>query len=424
MKQIAVLFSGQDSHYVGMGRLLYETHESTKQLFAQASAILGMDMAQLCFGSQSGALRVSATLQPAVLLCSVAAYYKFKETLPVPPMFFAGHGLGELSALVCAEAITFADGLMLARQRGLAMADNSALATKGMMMVTQIDLLTLQKVLKFVPGFQTQFVLASLNAPKQVVLSGERSCLEVAAKALRAIGAHIIPLKVNVPLHSPVMAAAAEDFNAALAKISMHTCKIPVVMNATTEAHTDAADIAAALRQQMLSPLCWTKILHYLNVQGVEVYIEAGPRDVLKQLNLTNLPGSRAFALDIPNDVAALGMELAEQLKIINDWPGLISKCMAIAVCTPNKNWNEAEYQLGVTEPYRELKQLQQQLESEKRSPTVEHKRRALQLLDLIFATKCTSDEERHLRFQQIAIGDGDMDLLQPYLKMTPMSRV
>ncbi len=323
----------------------------------------------------------------------------------------AGHSLGELSALVCAGAIEVADGLRLARERGLAMARCRTARACGMLAVTTLDRAAVEGICRGIDGFGTDFVIANLNAPRQLVLSGASDALDRAGAALRGAGAVPVPLRVSGPFHSPFMAPALDAYRQVLASISVAAPKVPVVSNVTALPHGEPAQIRQALLDQVASPVRWSDTMAWLQGQGIDVYLEAGPRDVLKKLVIANLPAGIAYALDDDADEAGWRRELAGDLLAVKERPTVPGKCMAVAVCTPNANWDEAQYQQGVVEPYRELQALREQAEQAGAS-TADEMRRSLALLQRIFATKGTPAEERRLRYRQILDATGTAQTL------------
>ncbi len=415
MKRFAVLFSGQGSQYVGMGKKLFERDGSTRALFETASQTLGIDMAHLCFEGKAEDLNRTENTQPALLLCSVADYLSFRTRTGLTPAFMAGHSLGELSALVASEAISLEDGLRLARARGLAMSRCGMAGKAGMHAVTKLEQSKVEQVCSATSGFRSEFVLANLNAPGQFVLSGSLAGLDSAGAALKEAGGTIIPLRVSGPFHSPFMAKAAEEFAAVIANIKLQQPQVPVVANINARLHGAPADIVQALVQQITSPVLWSDTMKLLQREGVEVYLEAGPGEVLKKLALSNISLANAFALDQEADRLAIEHLFGADIRAMKERPSVVGKCMAIAVCTQNNNWNEDEYQSGVVEPYRQLKSMQERLEHAGEEPTTIDMRQALDYLGQIFATKGAAQDERNWRLTQIIESTGTQDVLSNY---------
>ncbi len=419
MKRIAMLFPGQGSQHPGMGKALYERDEPIRELFQEASQALSVDMAGLCFEAAAEELNRTQNAQPALLLCSLASYRSFRARTGLTPAFMAGHSLGELSALVAAEAMSFEDGLRLARRRGEAMARCTEEGRTGMQAVTKLERARVEEVCRTVEGFGNKFVIANFNAGSQLVLSGTLAAMETAAQALKAAGATLIALRVSGAFHSPFMAPAAEALAELLADVEFKQPKIPVVANVDALPYGDPAHIADGLIRQIASPVLWSDTLHYLERSGAEVYVDAGPREVLKKLAVANVAAGKAYALGEAGDEALLERELAADIRSIKERPSVIGKCMAVAVCTRNQNWNEDEYQRGVVEPYRQLQAMQEKLEQHATEPTPEEMKQALGLLRRIFATKGASLDEQRMRYAQILEATHTQELLGEYLSAT-----
>jgi len=402
MKKIALLFSGQGSQYLGMAKNLFDQHESVRDLFARASDLLSLDMESLCFSGSGDALSQTENTQPAILLVSLAYWEVFHATTGLMPVAMAGHSLGELSALTAAGAMTVEEGLRLSRARGLAMAKTQA--DCGMTAINKLPGDALRSICESVSGFGSEFVIANFNSPQQHVLSGRKSVLETVGERLKDAGGMVIPLRVSGAFHSPFMAGAIEEFEAELARIQFNELRIPVISNVTAEPHSNSASIKANLIKQMTSPVRWQESLDQLaNQQGVQVFIEAGPKDVLKKLVNFSLSGVYAYALDEFADEAPMQATLAASIRAHWEKPTFLGKCLAVVVATRNTNWDEEGYQKGVIAPYQQLKEMHERYQSETTALNPEDVGQAVALVTQILECKGASADERQMRLQQIA---------------------
>lgn len=407
MKNIAFLFSGQGSQYKGMGQDLFEKYDSVKALFSTASELLDVDMAALCFGDSAEDLNQTENTQPAILLTSVAAYQAFIEETKLTPKWLAGHSLGEISALVCANAMTFSEGIRLARSRGLAMAKASDGADLGMSAITKIDSSRVKEICQQDDNFEETFVVANFNSPQQTVLSGDKQALASIGEILKSNDANVIPLRVSSAFHSPYMSQAAESLRQPLAEINWQTPQIPVLSNVTARVHHSKDAIAESLIQQMTHPVLWQDTMLFLQRQHIDLYVESGPNDVLKKLTMANLQALRSYALDTEEDSQPLMDFLAHDIRLTNEKPEFIGKCLAIAVSTRNANWDEQAYKAGVIQPYETIKKMQEEFSTQSKEPNEESMKTVLTLLNQIFETKGTPQDERNMRFQQLAEIEG-----------------
>lgn len=416
MKKIAVLFSGQGSQYIGMGKALYEQHEVVRKLYQEASDILAIDMVRLCFEGPAELLNKTENTQPALLLNSVAAYQVFINNTHLSPQVFAGHSLGELSALVCAGVLSFADGLTLARARGLAMSHSANEGTTGMYAITKLERDHLEKIAAQDRDFGTALVIANFNSPRQQVLSGDLTVLARVGEQMKAEGGTVIPLRVSGAFHSPYMNAAAQEFNNLLEKIELNPLQIPVVANVDGKPYQSAAEIREKLVQQITAPVLWQDTMEYLRNENVEVFIEAGPGEVLRKLAQINIAGCKAFALDKAEEERELLQELDADIRLLKERPTLLGKCLAIAVSTKNNNWDETSYRQGVVEPYQKIKEMYDQSKQSTVDPEPTQLAEALDLLRLIFTTKGTPPEEQRMRYLHLAEVTGKRDLIEKYI--------
>lgn len=266
-------------------------------------------------------------------------------------------------------------------------------------------------------------VISNYNTPDQIVISGHSQAVSEAGKRLKEEGARVTPLKVSAPFHSPLMQPAADRFREELEKYVYSNMKWSVLSNVTARPYESSSEIIGMLSAQIVSPVRWQESMKYIESKGIEMVIELGPQAVLTNMMKRNAPGIMAFSYDREEDVKELGEKLPTDRKTINiaeNMPfRLIVRCLAIAVCTKNSNWDNEEYTRGVIEPYREIQKLRDELERENKEPSVQQMRDALYMLKKVFDTKRTPVDEQRERFNQIfmetglrqAVGDIDLPL-------------
>jgi [acyl-carrier-protein] S-malonyltransferase len=282
----AFIFPGQGSQYVGMGRDLYETHPEAKALFYEADRILGFSLSELCFEGPEGELGDTVNTQPALLTVSVALL-RMLDLEQLNPATVAGHSMGEYTALVAAEALDFADGLKLVRERGRVMKEAGERNPGAMAAIIGLDAGVLEGIcqearLQF-PASSVQ--IANYNSPGQIVISGHKEALGRAMELAGERGAkRVIPLAVSIASHSPLMQPAADSFASIVAQVDFHRPRVPVVANVTAAPITTVAEIRQELVEQLTSTVRWVESVQYMIAQGVTTFVEIGPKDVLSGL--------------------------------------------------------------------------------------------------------------------------------------------
>ncbi len=407
MHKIALLFPGQGSHFVGMGKKLFEESSIARQTFEEANDVLGFDIKKLCFEGSMQELTETQNTQPAIFTVSMAAFRTYMREYDAEPSILAGHSLGEISALAASNAIRFEDGLRIVRQRGIFMKESCTESAGSMAAISGISRKVTEEICNTLSNGNDVVVLANINSPDQVVISGHKLIVEKACDTLTGLGARTMPLNVAAAFHSPLMKPAAERLRAELRQYKYSSLKWPVLSNVTAEPYVSQGEIIDKLTCQIESPVRWEDSMQYLQNSNIDFAVEMEPKTVLKKLMGKNIPGLMVYASDDVEDMQGLkrllqGSNPDKENQGSNSLT-VIERCLAIAVCTRNRNWNNEEYRKGVVEPYKQVKQMQEVIESENRMPAEEEIREALRMLTSVFNTKQVPIEEQTERFNMLS---------------------
>lgn len=285
MTEFAFVFPGQGSQSVGMLDA-FGDHPAVRATLQEASALLGIDIAQMISAGPKEELDLTVNTQIVMLVASVACWRAWRDEGGPAPAAVAGHSLGEYSALVAAEALTFADALPLVRFRAQAMQDAVPVGAGAMVAVLGLDGAVVQRCCVQAAADSGEVVAAAnYNDPKQTVIAGSSAGVEMACQALRAAGAkRLLPLSVSAPFHSALMKPAAEQLKARLAETPVKAPRLPVVNNIDVAAETDPARIRDALYRQACGPVRWVEVVQALKARGLPAVLECGPGKVLTKI--------------------------------------------------------------------------------------------------------------------------------------------
>jgi [acyl-carrier-protein] S-malonyltransferase len=308
MKKIGVVFPGQGSQYVGMGKRLYDQFEDVRVLYHTADAVLGFAITDLCFNGPEEELRQTYNTQPALLLTSYAVWHVLKKETQLTPFLLAGHSLGEYTAMLASGFFSFEDALKITRKRGLFMEESCPKGKGGMVALLGADMGKVEPVLQEISHGDYVAVPANLNSADQVVLSGDIDALKEGVEKLKGIGfKKAVFLNVSGPFHSPLMKEGADRLREELKTVKKNGLECPVVCNvdATPEKSGDA--VADKLYRQMFSPVRWEQSVRRMVKEGVEVFVEVGPQKVLANLIKRIEPTVPCYSVE--------GMEEIENLK-------------------------------------------------------------------------------------------------------------
>ena len=280
----AYVFPGQGSQFEGMGRDLYEQRDVARRLFDQANELLGWRITDIMFEGSKEELTQTKVTQPALFLESYIRAAVAGDAFQ--PAAVAGHSLGEFTALAAAGALSFEDALLLVKTRAFAMQQACEMRPGGMAAVLGLDDEIVEQVCA---GIDPEMVVApaNYNSPGQLVISGSKEGLEVAASKLQMAGARrVAPLAVGGAFHSPLMEPAREQLESAIRNTHFDAPRCPVYQNVNAQPETDPERISLNLIAQLTAPVRWTQTIRQMIADGIECFVEVGggPAAVLRGL--------------------------------------------------------------------------------------------------------------------------------------------
>lgn len=289
-RDLALVFPGQGSQFVGMGQRLHEASETARRVFRQADDALGFSLSRLCFEGPADELEDTYNSQPAILTVSYAALEALRERLghlgeALSPVCVAGHSLGEYTALVSAGVIDFGDALSLVRERGRLMKEAGTERPGGMAAVIGLSSEQLETVCATASRGGGIVVVANDNCPGQTVISGEVEALERAMALASAAGAkRVVRLGISIASHSPLMDRAGQQLSDLVQKVSFREPVTPVVSNISGRFITSVDEMKRNVGQHMVRPVQWTGSVREMVDHGVDTFLEVGPGQVLSGL--------------------------------------------------------------------------------------------------------------------------------------------
>ncbi|PWH20445.1 MAG: [acyl-carrier-protein] S-malonyltransferase [Anaerolineae bacterium] len=304
--QIAILFPGQGSQQLGMGATLANEFEVAQETFIQADAQLGYPLSEICWQGPLEKLNDTYYTQPALYTHSIAAWRVFKMLFPdLNPLFFAGHSMGQITALAACEAVSFEDGLTLAAHRGRLMKESGEQNPGGMAAILGLDAEPLHEICQQVAAQGDLVQVANDNCPGQIVISGSHQGVTKASELALSRGAKkAIKLAVSIAAHSQLMAPAQVEFSKIVDRIPFEDPKVPLVGNVCHTAMSTKEQLKDDIKAQLTSPVYWTDSVRYMIENGVQCFIELGSGSVLSGLIKRIDPNVQTYALGTAEDFA------------------------------------------------------------------------------------------------------------------------
>lgn len=285
MTKVAIIFPGQGSQSVGMGKDLFENSEEAKKIFEIADECLEKNISKICFEGPEEDLKQTINTQPAILTTSIAALEALKANTNLDIAFFAGHSLGEYAAMYAADVVDLKSVIKLIAKRAELM-DSAAKSTTGTM--AAVLGLSQEKIEQCIESLNLNGAasVANYNSPEQIVITGEIEAMNKAMEALKEAGAkRVIPLPVSGAFHSALMKKAGEEFSNFVKEYKLQDAKIPVITNVDANITISAEEFASKMPTQIYSSVYWTHTIQKMVKEGISTFIEVGPGKVLSGLN-------------------------------------------------------------------------------------------------------------------------------------------
>ncbi|MGB9642557.1 MAG: ACP S-malonyltransferase [Candidatus Ratteibacteria bacterium] len=278
-KRIGVVFPGQGSQYVGMGKDLYQNYRVFVDVFDAGSEICGFDIAQVCFEGPLEKLTETEICQVCVFAAGYGAWKVLQHELPFVPSFAAGHSLGEYTAFTASEAFSFQDAMALVSKRAKFMKDATMQNPGGMIAILGKSLADIETVVNLFDGVH----ISNINAPGQIVMGGTKQGIEALSKWCDENRVKYIVLNVSGAFHTPLMEPAVQPLAKEIDDTSISMCKFPVYANFSGEPIINPEQIKHALKKQIVSPVQWIKTIEAVK-NSVDCIVELGPKKVLSGL--------------------------------------------------------------------------------------------------------------------------------------------
>ena len=356
MNKIAVVFPGQGSQFIGMGKSLCQQFKIAEQVYEEAEEVLSIPLRQICYGGRISELNRITTLFPAIITYGVASYRVFEEVTEIKPDYMAGHSLGEYAALVCSGILNVADAVRLVEKRA-SLCLKYSLGAHGTM--TVIDGLDADAVLKYCQYLLQEgenVYIACYNKETQVVVSGCSQAVMKLEDMVIEAGAQISPMIMMPPFHSPLMQPVVKEMETLLSSISFQEGSVAVIANVDGMPYPfRKEEIIKTLTKHLVSPVMWCQSQQYMQRNGVGTVVEMGAHHYLTKMVQEIIPECKVYAYGVNQDwnlSESSGVNDSRQRDRIKEY-------IKIVVGTRNYSNNKKDYDEKIIRKYRELEAIQ-----------------------------------------------------------------
>ena len=308
----ALLFPGQGSQFVGMGSEFFNNFKAVKNIFDRADTKLGYSISKFILNGPEESLKLTENTQPAILTVSYSIFKILKDEFGFDLKkikYFAGHSLGEYSALVCSDGISFEDALFLLHERGKAMQNSVPVGSGSMIAVLGLKIDEVKNLLMSEKEKRGVCEIANDNAEGQVILSGEKNVVDLFKDKLKEKKIKSIPLKVSAPFHCSLMKPAADIMRDKINNTKFEKIKFDIISNVNAKATCEPDQIKKLLIEQIYSTVRWRESVINMSNSGVANFIEVGPGKALTGMVKRTIKNSKTFSINSIADIKSLSNE-------------------------------------------------------------------------------------------------------------------
>lgn len=353
MEKLCFVFPGQGMQFVQMGKTFYDNYEIAKETFEEASKVLDMNVAKLCFEGTFKELNDFTNMQIAIVTTEVAIYRTYVKNLGVEPQFLAGHSIGEYAALVCAGAIGFADCLKILKKRGELV---QRIIDQGIGHMTIVEKISYDILKSILTGSEVagKVFISCFNSNSQYAICGYEKEMEIVEEQIISVDANISPLMFSPPMHSPLMESIVDEYKIFLQSIDYQMFRKPIIDNITGKPFSKIEEIPEILSNHFINPVRWTDTMECMYKYGITSVVEMSQKQLVSGFIQENQPQIGTYCYGIMKESTSLEKMIKEDPNYVKDVPNLVGCCLAIIATTQNFNENLDEYK-EVTDIYKWL---------------------------------------------------------------------